>query len=137
MTTAHNENHMTDFFSAQEFPRRVNTLEILQQAEQHRAQELARLGAAFGRFVRRTVISPIVVAYQRQRMYEELSQLSDRVLEDIGVSRGNIIGADDVKTMAKDAIILAMASPLGACGRKGSPEFPEGTKYPRDYPKKN
>jgi predicted small lipoprotein YifL len=35
------------------------------------------------------------------------------------------------------AIILAMASPLGACGRKGSPEFPEGTKYPRDYPKKN
>ena len=29
----------------------------------------------------------------------------------IGVSRGNIIGADDVKTMAKDSIILAMANP--------------------------
>lgn len=29
----------------------------------------------------------------------------------IGVSRGNIIGADDVKTMAKGAIILAMANP--------------------------
>jgi malate dehydrogenase (oxaloacetate-decarboxylating) len=29
----------------------------------------------------------------------------------IGVSRGNIIDADDVKNMAKDAIILAMANP--------------------------
>jgi len=29
----------------------------------------------------------------------------------IGVSRGNIIDADDVKSMAKDAIILAMANP--------------------------
>ena len=30
----------------------------------------------------------------------------------IGVSRGNVIDSDDVKNMAKDAIILAMANPL-------------------------
>jgi len=32
------------------------------------------------------------------------------------------------------ALILAIASPLAACGRKGAPERPEGSKYPRSYP---
>jgi len=31
-------------------------------------------------------------------------------------------------------LALAMISPLAACGRKGPPTFPEGSKYPRDYP---
>ncbi len=31
-------------------------------------------------------------------------------------------------------LALAMVSPLAACGRKGPPEFPEGSKYPREYP---
>lgn len=35
------------------------------------------------------------------------------------------------------AFVLAMVSPLGACGRKGSPEYPEGSRYPQEYPKKN
>jgi len=34
------------------------------------------------------------------------------------------------------ALVLAMVSPLGACGRKNSPEFPEGSSYPHEYPKK-
>ncbi|NQV47204.1 MAG: hypothetical protein HQ504_05415 [Rhodospirillaceae bacterium] len=32
------------------------------------------------------------------------------------------------------ALVLAAALPLGACGRKGAPDFPEGTEYPREYP---
>jgi len=34
------------------------------------------------------------------------------------------------------AIVLALAviSPLAACGRKGAPEFPQGSEYPRKYP---
>jgi predicted small lipoprotein YifL len=32
------------------------------------------------------------------------------------------------------ALILAIASPLAACGRKGSPDYPEDSKYPRNYP---
>ncbi|MHA1597211.1 MAG: LPS translocon maturation chaperone LptM [Alphaproteobacteria bacterium] len=34
------------------------------------------------------------------------------------------------------ALVLAMATPLGACGRKGAPEYPEGARYPQEYPKK-
>jgi predicted small lipoprotein YifL len=32
------------------------------------------------------------------------------------------------------ALIIAMASPLAACGRKGSPERPDDSEYPRNYP---
>jgi len=32
-------------------------------------------------------------------------------------------------------LALAVASPLAACGRKGKPVPPEGTVYPRQYPK--
>jgi len=31
-------------------------------------------------------------------------------------------------------MVLAMITPLAACGRKGPPEFPEGSKYPHEYP---
>ncbi len=33
-------------------------------------------------------------------------------------------------------LALAMISPLAACGRKGPPQFPEGSEYPREYPTK-
>ncbi|MEG3617263.1 lipoprotein [Magnetovibrio sp. PR-2] len=29
--------------------------------------------------------------------------------------------------------VIVMGS-LSACGRKGDPEFPDGSQYPRDYP---
>ena len=32
------------------------------------------------------------------------------------------------------ALALAVLSPLAACGRKGPPEFPQGSEYPREYP---
>ncbi len=32
------------------------------------------------------------------------------------------------------ALILALAVPLAACGRKGAPVPPEGSEYPRKYP---
>jgi len=35
------------------------------------------------------------------------------------------------------ALILTMVSPLGACGRKSSPDFPGGSEYPHEYPKKD
>ncbi len=31
-------------------------------------------------------------------------------------------------------LILALASPLAACGRKSSPERPKGSDHPRVYP---
>lgn len=36
------------------------------------------------------------------------------------------------------AVILAVsvAGPLAACGKKGSPEAPPGSEYPRQYPAK-
>lgn len=40
--------------------------------------------------VRDTVVTPVVVWYQRQRMVEELNGLSDRVLADIGLTRAGI-----------------------------------------------
>ena len=30
--------------------------------------------------------------------------------------------------------VLMMAATLTACGRKGDPEAPPGSTYPRDYP---
>lgn len=38
-----------------------------------------------------------------------------------------------VRTLAI-VLALAMITPLAACGRKGPPDFPEGSKYPREYP---
>jgi predicted small lipoprotein YifL len=32
------------------------------------------------------------------------------------------------------ALIIAIASPLAACGRKGAPDRPDNSKYPRSYP---
>ncbi|MCW8914406.1 MAG: lipoprotein [Magnetovibrio sp.] len=32
--------------------------------------------------------------------------------------------------------LLVIAGSMTACGRKGDPEFPEGSSYPRDYPSK-
>ncbi len=32
------------------------------------------------------------------------------------------------------ALIIAIASPLAACGRKASPKHPEGSEYPGVYP---
>lgn len=32
------------------------------------------------------------------------------------------------------ALILAVAASVGACGRKGKPETPEGSRFPRTYP---
>lgn len=37
--------------------------------------------------IRRAVIAPVVTWYNRQRMFEELNGLSDRVLADIGLTR--------------------------------------------------
>ena len=34
------------------------------------------------------------------------------------------------------ALVLALAAPLAACGRKGAPMPPEGSEYPRKYPAK-
>jgi len=34
-------------------------------------------------------------------------------------------------------LLIAIASPLTACGRKGSPDRPEESKYPRSYPRPN
>ena len=31
-------------------------------------------------------------------------------------------------------LVLAMAAPLGACGRKSSPQHPPDSEYPRQYP---
>ena len=40
--------------------------------------------------LRRAVITPVVAWYNRQRMFEELNGLSDRVLADIGLTRSQI-----------------------------------------------
>jgi len=32
------------------------------------------------------------------------------------------------------ALIVVLAAPLAACGRKGAPEAPPGNTYPRNYP---
>ena len=32
------------------------------------------------------------------------------------------------------ALVLALAAPLAACGRKAAPAPPEGSDYPRKYP---
>lgn len=31
-------------------------------------------------------------------------------------------------------VVLALAAPLAACGKKSKLEAPEGSTYPRDYP---
>ncbi len=31
-------------------------------------------------------------------------------------------------------LVLALAAPLASCGRKGSPEPPPDSEYPRQYP---
>lgn len=64
--------------------------EIRKQAEQMRAREMARLGRIIGRFVYSRLIQPTFAWYRRQRMFEELSHLDDRMLADIGLERHNI-----------------------------------------------
>ena len=38
------------------------------------------------------------------------------------------------RTLIMLALAVMLALPLAACGRKGNPEPPEGSTYPRDYP---
>lgn len=39
-----------------------------------------------------------------------------------------------VRLMATAVLVLALAAPLAACGKKGKLDAPEGATYPRDYP---
>lgn len=41
-----------------------------------------------------------------------------------------------IKRIVLLLMVVALASPLGACGRKGKPEHPEGSDFPREYPAK-
>jgi uncharacterized protein YjiS (DUF1127 family) len=40
--------------------------------------------------IHRAVVAPVVTWYNRQRMFEELNGLSDRVLADIGLTRAQL-----------------------------------------------
>ncbi|MBL6946286.1 MAG: DUF1127 domain-containing protein [Rhodospirillales bacterium] len=124
MNTAHNDDQTTFSFEALEFPRRVNTVGIIRQAEQYRAEEIARLGRVFGRFLHRALIAPLVVAYKRQRMHEELSQLSDRALYDIGISRFNIsdIVKDAFPIEAETTVPTAKTTAPSAVATQAAPE---------------
>lgn len=64
--------------------------EIRKQAEEMRARELRRLAGVIGRFVNSRIIEPALVWYRRQRMFEELNHLDDRMLADIGLNRYDI-----------------------------------------------
>jgi predicted small lipoprotein YifL len=39
-----------------------------------------------------------------------------------------------IRKIAVAMLILALASPLAACGRKSLPERPDGSDHPRQYP---
>lgn len=41
---------------------------------------------------------------------------------------------DMIRKIVIVMLILALASPLAACGRKSSPEQPKGSDHPRAYP---
>ena len=41
---------------------------------------------------------------------------------------------DMIRKIVIVMLILALASPLAACGRKSSPKQPEGSDHPRQYP---
>lgn len=58
--------------------------------------------------VYRAVLAPVIGWYNRQRMYEELNGLSDRVLSDIGITRAQI------PTLVKQAYRKAPATDLPA-----------------------
>lgn len=64
--------------------------EIRKQAEEMRARELLRLSRVIGHFVYSHLVEPAFVWYRRQRMFEELSHLDDRMLADIGLERSAI-----------------------------------------------
>jgi len=51
------------------------------------------------------------------------------------MSLANVTVSAWARRLAAVFLIALMAAPISACGRKGSPEHPEGSKYPREYPK--
>ena len=38
------------------------------------------------------------------------------------------------RTLVLAAVVVAVALPLSACGKKGSPNFPADSDYPNQYP---
>lgn len=74
----------------------LDTARIEAQARILRAEETARLARAFGRSIVsgfRTLAASIAEARQMQRVYGELTGLSDKELRDIGLSRSDIPAA--------------------------------------------
>ena len=53
------------------------------------APALGSTGAALARFAG-ALVAPLVSIYRRQRLHEELMELDDRLLADIGIRRGDI-----------------------------------------------
>ena len=39
-----------------------------------------------------------------------------------------------IKRLLGLAAVVAIAAPLGACGKKKAPDYPENATYPRIYP---
>ena len=75
-------------------PKDLDLEAILAEARQKRAEELARSLRAFGRSIvgglRGWIIDPLVGHWRRGRLERELSALSDAMLADIGIGRGDI-----------------------------------------------
>lgn len=67
---------------------------IYQAARKHRAEAIAHLvgKAASGitGWVKRHVVEPLHARAQRQRQFEELTNMDDHMLRDLGLSRGGI-----------------------------------------------
>jgi len=59
-------------------------------AMQARAEFIAETIVGAFRLVRRAIVTPLANWYRRERLYEELNSLSDRMLADIGLSRADV-----------------------------------------------
>ncbi len=94
MPTFDNNNNQPPLFADADRIRRYDAWQLHAEARRLQSEELARLArlaAARGmEFVRSYVLAPAELWFLRRKLYQTLSDLDDRMLEDIGVARHEI-----------------------------------------------
>ena len=90
MSTIRHQDRTSIFSAADQEMDRVETMRLIARARQERAEVTGALLRQAGAAISRWLVMPVVAWYQREQLRLQLSGMDDRLLADVGLTRGDI-----------------------------------------------
>ena len=110
MSTTRHQDRTFIFSAADHEQERAATMRMIARARQERAEASGALLRQAGVAIGRWLVMPMVAWYQREQLRLQLSGMDDRLLADVGLTRG------DIPTVVKNAhkVSAAAATPTSS-----------------------